>query len=129
MLKLNLVEAEDNSNPFINTKKNLLSKLDVQLKCAEALVNSTTYMQTVKVDGKDVQKPYRKWFWRDQDQKIRFVVKVGNKKLLLDKKNSDILVSSEKELPVVIKQIIDAVQKGEIDGLLKEIVDAKKRKA
>ena len=127
---LNFVEpqAPAKSNPFDNAKRNLITNLNRQLAAANAMVKGETYTETRSeyVEGSDgqrtkqeIQKPIRKWYWRDYDGKVRFSLRVRNKAVEIEKGKTDILVGEDKQLPNAIKLLIEAVSAGELDMQIK----------
>lgn len=135
---LNFVAEEDRNahDPFKAAKGKLISNLETQLKCAEAMVAGDVHMITrmETVEGEDgekirkpVKRPIRHWYWRDSEGKVRFAIRVLNKRIELDKGKADILVGKDEELPKVVKALLDAVNAGELDEQVKKAVEQRKK--
>lgn len=72
--------------------------LKQQLEAANPMVEGRSYMvernrtevneETGEKTVKTVQVPLRKWYWRDVEGKLRFCLRVGNKRLDLDQGRS-----------------------------------------
>ena len=132
---LNIAAEEPRTqlSPFAKAKSNLLSNLTQQLASAKAMVAGEVYtvtkMQTVEENGvnvrKPVKRPIRHWYWRDSTGAVRFAVRVSNKRIELAKGMTDIVVGNDKELPNVIKQVIDAVSAGELDKVIETTLKAR----
>ncbi len=127
-------EPRNQQNPFAKAKSNLLTNLTHQLASAKAMVAGEVYTiartQTVEENGvnvrKPIQRPIRHWYWRDSTGAVRFAVRVSNKRIELAKGMTDVVVGNDKELPSVIKQVIDAVNAGELDKVIEDTLKARK---
>ncbi len=136
--ELNIAAKEEVSsqNPFTRAKSKLIMNLQQQLDAADAMVAGEPYlvkrMQTVEEGGqkvrKPVERPIRHWYWRDSTGAVRFAVRVSNLRVELSKGKTDIIVGNDTELPNVIKQIIDAVQAGELDKTIEDVTRNRKGK-
>ena len=84
---LNIVAGEEKGarDPFKAAKAKLISNLETQLKCAEAMVagdvHMVTRMETVEGENGEksrmpVKRPARHWYWRDGEGKVRFAIRV-----------------------------------------------------
>ncbi len=137
---LNIVAGEEKGahDPFKAAKAKLVSNLETQLKCAEAMVagevHMVTRMETVEGENGEksrlpVKRPARHWYWRDGEGKVRFAVRVLNKRIELAKDKHDILVGDDKGLPAIVKKVLEAAKNGELDEQVKkEVQERKKRK-
>ena len=135
---LKIAEVEKGTaDPFLSAKTRLIQNLEIQLKCAEAMVNGKAYTvpstKTVTdADGvkKTVNVPHapRHWYWRDSEGKVRFCIKVLNKRIEIEKGKTDIIVGKDKELPKTVKSLLDAANTGEFDELLKHAVAQRKKR-
>ncbi|WP_419797710.1 MAG: hypothetical protein ACNI26_15690 [Terasakiella sp.] len=107
---LNFVEpqAPAKSSPFENARRNLITNLNRQLAAANAMVKGETYTETRMeyVEGEngqrvkqEIQKPIRKWYWRDYDGKVRFSLRIRNKAIEIENNKTDILIGEDKQLP------------------------------
>ena len=123
-------------DPAERAKNKLIANLRHQLKAAEAMVAGETYMvpRTVTVDEdgvrmrKQVNKPLRKWYWRDTTGQVRFSVRVANRAIEIDKGKTDIVVGDDANLPVVLQTVLKAAEAGELDKQVAAAVTAAKRK-
>ncbi|MDC1213877.1 hypothetical protein N8000_05320 [Rhodospirillales bacterium] len=123
-------------DPAERAKNKLIANLRHQLKAAEAMVAGETYMVprnvTVDEDGvrmrKQVNKPLRKWYWRDTTGQVRFSVRVANRAIEIDKGKTDIVVGDDANLPVVLQTVLNAAEAGELDKQVAAAVTAAKRK-
>ena len=115
-------------DPFTRAKAKLLKNLNTQMKSVEASLAGETYtvakMKYVVEDGEkkgqEVQRPVRKWYWCDNEGKMRFAIRIANKVLEIQKGKTDFVVEEEKELPDLIVQLVQALNSGEFDSLIKE---------
>ena len=64
--------------------------------------------------------------WRDSVGKIRFSVRIANKRIELSKGKSDIVVGDDKELPQAIATVLKAVEAGELEKAVTAAVNARK---
>ena len=62
--------------------------------------------------------PLRKWYWRNAEGQVRFSLRVRNQKLELKNGMTDILVGDDRQLPVVVKACLSAVEAGKLDGMI-----------
>jgi hypothetical protein len=133
---LNVAEHEQTSklDPVARAKNKLIANLRHQLKAAEAMVAGETYMvpRTVTVDEdgvrmrKQVNKPLRKWYWRDTTGQVRFSVRVANRAIEIDKGKTDIVVGDDANLPVVLQTVLKAAEAGELDKIITATINSKK---
>jgi hypothetical protein len=124
---------EHSVSPVIKARSRLILALNEQLKAAEAMVAGEIYQQTrMRWQNNDdtgervrvAQKmPIRKWYWRDAEGKVRFCLRVSNKRLELQKGKTNIVVGDDKELPAVIQTCIEAAEDGEFDEAIGLIVE------
>jgi len=132
---------EQSVSPVIKARSRLILALNEQLKSAEAMVAGEIYQQTrMRWQNNDdtgervrvAQKvPIRKWYWRDAEGKVRFCLRVGNKRLELQKGKTNIVAGEDKELPAIIQTCIQAAEAGEFDTAIGFIVEQRttRRKA
>ncbi len=136
--KLNIAAAIDNANvdPVLTARARLLGHLGEQLKAAEAMVSGTEYRvkrqrwetneETGEKVRKEIEVPLRKWYWRDAVGQVRFCLKVGNKRLPLKGDDTNIVVGDDKALPEIIRVCMKAVEAGELDKAIDQVVKARK---
>ncbi len=136
--KLKIVADIDNSkiDPVAVARGRLLGHLGEQLKAAEAMVDGTEYRvkrqrwetneETGEKVRKEIEMPLRKWYWRDALGQVRFCLKVGNKRLPLKGEDTNIIVGEDTKLPEIIQTCIKAVEAGELDQAIDQVVKARK---
>jgi len=135
--KLTIVEELNSKSvsPALKARARLIEALKEQLKAAEAMVAGEAYMITkMKWQTNDdtgervrapIQVPLRKWYWRDAEGQVRFCMRVGNKRLELQKGKTNIIVGKDIDLPSVIQTCIAAVESGELDKVITAFIDDK----
>lgn len=127
---LKFVEAqkEQKLSPLENTRNLLMHNLNRQLAAANAMIKGEAYFETRSEyvedeNGKrikqEIQKPIRKWYWRDHENQVRLSLRVRNRVLEIEKGKTDVLVGDDKQLPSVISVLLDAVKSGELDAQIK----------
>jgi hypothetical protein len=119
---LNLVEIpKASSSRFVAVKIQLLDRLAQQLKAATQMVNGEPSSLSDR----------QKWYFKVDDE-MNFKVKVLNRTLTLAKNGKTelqaIKVGQDKNAPVIIQQVIDAVEAGELDGAIKAEIKARAAK-
>lgn len=136
--KLNIAADIDSANvdPVLAARARLLGHLGEQLKAAEAMVNGTEYRvkrqrwetneETGEKVRKEIEVPLRKWYWRDAVGQVRFCLKVGNKRLPLKGNDTNIVVGDDKALPETIQVCMKAVEAGELDNAIDQIIKTRK---
>jgi hypothetical protein len=102
-----------NNTSIINNLKNIEKIIH---KLYKSVVVGSGYHSPIQV-------PLRKWYWRDVEGKIRFCLRVGNKKLELKKGKTNIVVGDDRQLPSVIEKCISAAEEGELDGVIGILVN------
>jgi len=130
--KLSFSAPADGSNvdPVLAARGRFINALGEQLKAAEAMVAGTEYKVTRKIKNEagevqEVKKPIKKWYFRDPEGKVRMNVKIGNKRVELQKGKPNIVVGADKDLPGVIKTLIAAAEAGEMDQVIKSNMKTK----
>lgn len=112
----------------------LMSKLDEQLKVAEAALTGEDYysQKSVKKADEDgnqvtvsVPKRVGRWFYSKDGQNWYFEVKYGNRTLELAKGKSAIVVGKLDNMTAVIEQIKQAVVAGELDAAIAAAAERK----
>jgi len=135
---LTFAAREENADvdPVQRAKSNLIRNLKQQQLAADSMVKGEAYMVphtiTVDEDGvkvrKQIKKPIKTWYWRDSVGRIRFSVRVVNKRIELSKGKTDIIVGEDKELPQVVATVLKAVEAGELDTAITTAVAARKKR-
>ena len=105
-------------DPVVAAKAALLKNLDAQLNAATAMV-----------EGKASELSERKkWYARrDHNGNLLLSVKVMNKPIEFQKGKPFIVVEDDRQLPVVIKQVIAAVQAGELNDKIEARVQERRK--
>jgi hypothetical protein len=117
-------------NPLLKRREKLLSKLDVQLAMANALVNGETFTayrerwqknpETGQQEKVQKVKRVSPWFYKRNNQYL-LEIRYANKALELSKGNHAIEVGELDDLTKTISTVIDAVVAGELDSLLENV--------
>ncbi|WP_185817596.1 DUF6641 family protein [Shewanella atlantica] len=126
-LKVTVRPADGSSNPLIQRREKLLTKLSQQKILANALVENETHTfyrekwvkdeETGEREKVQVPKKVSPWFYK-RNNRYYLEVRSGNKPLELQKGMHAIEVGEEEELVNTIETIIEAVVAGELDPLL-----------
>ncbi len=127
-LKFLEAQKEQKVSPLENARNLLVYNLNRQMAAANAMIKGEAYFETRSEYVEDengqrikqeIQKPIRKWYWRDHENQVRFSLRVRNKVLEIEKGKTDVLVGDDKQLPSVIAVLLDAVKAGELDTQIK----------
>lgn len=113
--------------PVLGKRIKLLDKLDQQLSLAECMIEGREFEAYKERFVKDPETGERKkirrryivrpWFY-DSNEHYYFEVRISNKAVELQKGCPAIDVGEKANLPAVIKVVINAVEKGELDEQL-----------
>lgn len=113
--------------PVLGKRIKLLDKLDQQLSLAECMIEGREFeaykerfVKDPETGGrKKIRRRYivRPWFY-DSNEHYYFEVRISNKPVELQKGCPAIDVGEKANLPAVIKVVINAVEKGELDEQL-----------
>ncbi|AAN56861.1 hypothetical protein HRJ35_20730 [Shewanella oneidensis MR-1] len=113
--------------PVLGKRMKLLDKLDQQLSLAECMIEGREFEAYKERSVKDPETGERKkirrryivrpWFY-DSNEHYYFEVRISNKPIELEKGCPAIDVGEKANLPAVIKVVINAVEKGELDEQL-----------
>ena len=121
-LTLSSIEGEG-INPLQKIKSNLLINLNEQLLLIENPSHSRSIGKWVKVDGtkqfRNFTIPVRPWWRIMLDGRVLLALRVGLKRVELEKGKDAIALKSKEQLAPTINKLILAVQNGELDALLK----------
>jgi len=137
---LKFVEPKtDQADPFSSAKSRLLQNLEIQLKCAEAMVKGESYTVPVtktvtEDDGTkktvNINHAPRHWYWRDKSGNVRFCIRIFNKRIEFEEGKTDVLVGKDMELPKTVKAVLEAANSGEFDPHIKKaLAERQKRNA
>jgi len=130
---LNIV-AKPNIRPVTAAdykRHKLIIKLQEQLCMIEAELSGKSYnrmkwvtMPNIHGEPERTQRPVRvrQWWMKDRTGNVLFALKYGAKPVNISKDKSAIQVASTAELPEVIHTLIRAVDAGELDHQLSEII-------
>lgn len=120
---------EKSTTPEAKRREKLISRLQIQLEMATALVNGESYTcykekwqkneETGQQEKVKVAKKVSPWFYA-KGGKYYLEVRYANKPLELSKGNHAIEVDDKESLPTVIQTVINAAANGELDKALKE---------
>lgn len=115
---------EKSTTPEAKRRDKLISRLQIQLEMATALVNGESYTcykekwqkneDTGQQEKVKIAKKVSPWFYA-KGGKYYLEVRYANKPLELSKGNHAIEVGDKESLPTVIQTVIDATVNGELD--------------
>lgn len=118
---------EKSTTPEAKRREKLISRLQVQLDMATAMINGESYTcykekwqkneETGQQKKVKVAKKVSPWFYA-KGGKYYLEVRYANKPLELSKGNHAIEVDDKESLPTVIQTVIDATANGELDKAL-----------
>ncbi|MBS3799096.1 DUF6641 family protein [Pseudoalteromonas sp. BDTF-M6] len=121
---------EKSTTPEAKRREKLISRLQIQLEMATAMVNGESYTcykekwqkneETGQQEKVKVAKKVSPWFYSRNGQ-YYLEVRFANKPLELSKGNHAIEVGDKENLPTVIETVIDATANGELDKALEVV--------
>ncbi|MEY4481785.1 MAG: hypothetical protein RIQ84_947 [Pseudomonadota bacterium] len=124
-LKLVVAQKPTKIPPIVQRRNQVINKLWEQQKLAESKVSGTTYapLKTKRVkdlEGNiktlEVPKRLKPWWFTSDTGKTCLAIKYGNKPIEIAKGKSAIEVSDMKELVLVLSQLMQAINDGELDS-------------
>ncbi len=132
-LKLAQPEADLIKNPVERAKRKLIGNLRHQVEVAKAELRgeqlSTSHKVTSEVDGeprtKLIERPVRAWYRKDLSGEYRLTLRVRNRSLEIQPGKTDIIIDVLKEVPPTIQTVMGAVENGDLDKQISEIVAKK----
>ena len=131
-LKIVAQQAKRLQSKTEHRRSKLLEKLDDQLAMVQALIDGETYTRTRKVWRENeagervlVERPkrMRPWYWMSGAGGCYFQVWYGSKVLELKPGMTAVQVATRDELPVVIREIMEAVKFGELDIQIEDVAE------
>jgi len=124
---LNLVafERPNNSDPKPKRRRKLLDKLNEQMKLAEdSSYQPTTMKWVTDADGErkriEVPKRVKQWWGKDANGNTVLTIRYGSKPLELAKGKQAIKLASNDDVVKTLKVIAEAVEAGELDGVIEQ---------
>jgi hypothetical protein len=129
--KLTLSEASprEKLTPVARKRLKLLEQLDIQIASAEAELNGTDFLHSVRrwvrVEGSTekelISKPVhvKRWWWNDERGKLMVSLRQGNRIMEVAPGKVSIEVGGIEQLPETLKTLRDAIAGGELDEQLK----------
>lgn len=122
-LTLTEYKRVNTERPASQRRRKLALKLTEQIKLAESSeYQPTKVVWSMGEDGierkTEVPKRVKRWWNEQLDGTILLTIRYGSKPLELAKGKNAILISSARELPTVLRNLLEAVTKGEFDELL-----------
>ncbi len=113
-----------NTNP-IAVRRKLIAKIDEQILLAVNKDYTPTQHKWITDEHGnqrkvEVAKRVKRWWTSSVDGKINLVVRYGSKPLELAKGKNAIELASEAEVADVLAKVRDAVELGELDGLIEK---------
>jgi hypothetical protein len=129
--KFNLKTVKRNSgnDPKINKRNKLLKALEHQLVAVQHRINGTEYKATKKVwvdtgsgstELKEVPKRIRPWYF-EQDSGWYVQCRYGARVLDIVARSNSIYVNKVDDIPKVLKALIEATNKGELDDAIEKV--------
>lgn len=110
--------------PILGKRMKLIEKLEEQLMMVQCNLKNEPFevFKDKRIKDPDTgerttvrkRKAVRPWYFADKEH-YYFEIKVGLKTLELDKGKAAIDVGKKEDLPAIIKTLIEAVEKGELD--------------
>ena len=125
-LNLKTVKRKTGIDPTIGKRRKLIDALKQQLDLIEAEISGKEFRPTKKVwvvdDAgesvlKEVPKRVRSWHFQ-QDTGWYVQVRYGQKVINLSPRNNSVFVSKREDIPSVYKELIKAVDNGELDAAI-----------
>lgn len=135
-LKLTDQRKYGSHSPELRFRSKALEALNEQLAIVQTEIEGKTYSVNVRrfiTDGegnrvvKEGPKRLRKWFWHNTSGVWFLEFRYGNKPLELVKGKPVIEVGKREELVPTLTKLIEAVQAGELDTLLKAAAHQRSR--
>lgn len=118
-------------SPVSRARVKMLDAIDHQIAGAKAAANGETYYrqgkrwvtdpETGERVHREVQLPFRPWWWKDENGQVMLEVRYGAKRIEIEPKKPSIAVGEESNLIPVLETLKEAVQNGELDGQLSSI--------
>ena len=127
LLKLVPNKKSNSNNSFLKRRRKLIAKIDEQILIATDSNYKPTKIKWVRnEDGTErkleIPKRVRRWWCEQQGGTILLTIRYGNKVIELEKGKNAIELSSKAELEPTLQSIKKAVDNGEYDKLLEELL-------
>ena len=128
-LNLKTVKRHTGINPVISKRRKLIDALKQQEALIQAEITGKDFNPTKKVWVKDdagesvlkeVPKRVRAWHFQ-QDTGWYVQVRYGQKVINLSPKNNSVFVAKQTDIPAVYKELIKAVDNGELDTAIEAV--------
>jgi hypothetical protein len=128
-LNLKTVKRHTGIDPTINKRRKLIDALKQQIELIEADISGKDFVATKKVWVKDetgesvlmeVPKRVRAWHF-EQDTGWYIQARYGQKVINLSPRNNSVFVSKREQIPSVYKELIKAVDNGELDSAIEAV--------
>ena len=113
------------ADPIIRRRDALVSRLRDQLEWLSNPNHARLKQSWIKINGerrsRDRHIPVRPWWRQQRDGSVVFTLKVGMKRIELEKGKAGIVLPTADELPKLIEGLIAAVGRGELDAHLQAV--------
>jgi len=125
--KLTLYKRTNRNNSFLKRRRKLIAKIDEQILLATDSNYKPTKIKWVQnEDGTErkleIPKRARRWWTEQQGGTILLTIRYGNKVIEFEQGKNAIELSSKKEIMPTLQNIKKAVDNGEYDKLLEELL-------
>jgi len=123
-------------SPEAKLRGRLIEGLHEQIKAAQAYLAGEAFKrfgerwvmneETEVKELQTVRLRFTPWFWTELDGKAFVGIRYGNRWLEIKPKKTTIELASIEELVPTLTAILEAVNAGELDGVLQKAADARK---
>ena len=126
-LKLTLYKPTNRNNFFLKRRRKLIAKIDEQILLATDSNYKPTKIKWVQnEDGTErkleIPKRVRRWWAEQLGGTVLLTIRYGNKVIEFEQGKNAIELSSKKEIMPTLQNIKKAVDNGEYDKLLEELL-------
>ena len=126
-LKLSPYNPTNRNNSFLKRRRKLIAKIDEQILLATDSNYKPTKIKWVQnEDGTErkleIQKRVRRWWAEQLGGTVLLTIRYGNKAIEFEQGKNAIELSSKKEIMPTLQNIKKAVDNGEYDKLLEELL-------
>jgi len=127
LLKLVPNKKSNSNNSFLKRRRKLIAKIDEQIRLATDSNYKPTKIKWVQnEDGTErkleIPKRVRRWWAEQLGGTVLLTIRYGNKVIEFEQGKNAIELSSKKEIMPTLQNIKKAVDNGEYDKLLEELL-------
>lgn len=133
-LKIVALPAKSGLTPEQKRRTKVVTKLQEQLKLAEAALGGPTYERhrwkwDLDENGQKVRMPraikIKPWWDETHSGALQFGLRYGSAPLEIQKGKTAVEVGKLEELPGVIRALMQAIADGELDAAIKSVADTR----